>query len=302
MTTFLNVPAGAPADLGPGAIALLGVCNATPYEAGRPSHSANAPAAMRAASAKFGAWLNHFDFDTGQELGGPGPAVWHDLGDLVGDPGAPADNRAAIKQTVSAILERGATPVVLGGDDSVTIPVLHAYQGHGPLWVVQVDAHIDWREERFGEPMGWSSPMRRASEMAWVDGIVQLGIRGVGSAVRGDVEDARRWGAHIVTAREVFAAGVAPCLAPIPENARVVVTLDCDGLDPAVMPGVVAQAPGGLTYWHIVDMLAALARRSHLVGFNIVELAPERDVGNISALTAARMVMNAIAAIEKSQP
>ena len=220
MTTFLNAPAGAPADLGPGAIALLGVSNATPYEAGRPSHSANAPAAMRAASAKVGAWLDHFDFDTGHELGGLGPAVLHDLGDLVGDPWAPADNRAAIRQTVAAILDRGAVPVVLGGDDSVTIPVLHAYQGHGPLWVVQVDAHIDWRDERFGEPMGWSSPMRRASEMAWVDGIVQLGIRGVGSASRGDVEDARRWGAHIVTAREVFAAGVAPCLAPIPENAR----------------------------------------------------------------------------------
>ena len=100
----------------------------------------------------------------------------------------------------------------------------------------------------------------------------------------------------------MFEAGVTPCLAPIPENARVFVTLDCDGLDPAVMPGVMAQAPGGLTYWHMVDMLAGLARRSRLVGFNIVELAPERDVGNISALTAARMVMNAIAAIEKSQP
>lgn len=222
------------------------------------------------------------------------------MGDIAGDPQAPSENREAIREAVAAILDRGATPVVLGGDDSVPIPVLQAYEAHGPIWVVQVDAHIDWREERFGERMGWSSPMRRASAMGWVEGIVQIGARGVGSALRQDIEDARRWGARIVTARQVFEDGIAPALAGIPQNARVVVSLDFDGLDPAVMPGVMAQVPGGLTYWHIVELFEGLAERTRIVGVDVVELAPQRDLGNISALTAARIVMNAIAAIETS--
>jgi agmatinase len=300
MTTFLGVPSSSITDLHPQAIALLGVLNATPYEAGKPSHSQDAPAAIRAASEKFSNWLDHFDFDTGHELRGRGKATLHDIGDIAGDPQAPSANREAIRKAVATILHSGATPVVLGGDDSVPIPVLQAYEKDGPIWVVQIDAHIDWREERFGERMGWSSPMRRASEMAWVEGIVQIGARGVGSALRQDLEDAERWGARIVTARQVFEDGIAPVLRNIPQNARVVISLDCDGLDPAIMPGVMAQVPGGLTYWHMVELFEGLAERTRIVGMDIVELAPQRDVGNISALTAARLVMNAIAAIEKS--
>jgi agmatinase len=300
MTTFLGVPSSSITDLHPQAIALLGVLNATPYEAGKPSHSQDAPAAIRAASEKFSNWLDHFDFDTGHELRGRGKATLHDIGDIAGDPQAPSANREAIRKAVATILHSGATPVVLGGDDSVPIPVLQAYEEDGPIWVVQIDAHIDWREERFGERMGWSSPMRRASEMAWVEGIVQIGARGVGSALRQDLEDAERWGARIVTARQVFEDGIAPVLRNIPQNARVVISLDCDGLDPAIMPGVMAQVPGGLTYWHMVELFEGLAERTRIVGMDIVELAPQRDVGNISALTAARLVMNAIAAIEKS--
>ena len=300
MATFLGVQSSSITDLHPHAIALLGVLNATPYEAGKPSHSQGGPAAIRAASEKFSNWLDHFDFDTGNELRGLGKATLHDVGDMTGDPRTPTENREAIRKAVAAMLDLGTTPVVLGGDDSVPIPVLQAYEAYGPIWVVQVDAHIDWREERFGERMGWSSPMRRASEMSWVEGIVQIGARGVGSALRQDIEDAKRWGARIVTAREVFQDGIAAALAGIPKNARVVVSLDLDGLDPAVMPGVMAQVPGGLTYWHIVELFEGLAERARIVGVDVVELAPQRDLGNISALTAARIVMNAIAAIERS--
>ena len=297
MTTFLDLPQSTLSDVGSGDIVILGAANATPYQPGKPSHSQDAPAAIRAASARFANWLDHYDFDTGDVLLDRNRTSLRDIGDLETDPQRPEHNRETIRAGVADIRARGATPIILGGDDAVPIPVFQGFADHGPIWIMQIDAHIDWRQERFGEPLGWSSTMRRASEMEWVEGIVQVGARGVGSAFRGDVADARAWGAKLITARQVFTDGVAPALAAIPNGAKVVVSLDCDGLDPSVMPGVMAQVPGGLTYWHVVDMLQGLTGHATIVGCNVVELAPQRDVGNISALTAARIVCNMVAAI-----
>src|SRR6185369_16761038 len=118
------------------------------------------------------------------------------------------------------VLARDAVPVVLGGDDSIPIPVLQAYRDAGPLTVVQVDAHLDWRDEVAGERYGYSSPMRRASEMPWVEQIVQVGMRGVGSARADDVAAAKAWGARIYPAREVHASGVAAVLDAVSAGAR----------------------------------------------------------------------------------
>ena len=213
----------------------------------------------------------------------------------------PRENRDAIEAAVRRVLEAGATPLVLGGDDSVPIPVLAAYEQHGPIWIVQVDAHIDWRDERSGERMGWSSPMRRASEMPWVAGIVQIGARGVGSAQLEDVQAARRWGTRLITARQVHEEGISAALEMIPKGVQTFLTLDCDGLDPCVMPAVTAPVPGGLDYWHVVALLEGLAARSRIAGFDLVELTPEKDVNGISALTAARIVTVAIGAIGRSK-
>ena len=297
MSTFLDLSKSTLDDVEAGDIVILGAANATPYEIGKPSHAQEAPTAIRAASAKFADWLDHYDFDSGDELLDTDRKHLRDIGDLETDPLRPEQNRKAITTGVSAVLARGATPIVLGGDDSVPIPVFQAFADHGPIRIVQIDAHIDWRNDRFGEPMGWSSTMRRASEMGWVDGIVQVGARGIGSAYRSDVEDARRWGAHLITAREIFAKGIAPALEAVPDGSRVVISLDCDGLDPSIMPAVMAQVPGGLNYWHVADILHGLTPRTSIVGCTIVELAPQRDIGNLSALTASRLICNMIAAI-----
>jgi len=301
MPTFLSVPAIVPDQATAGQVVILGAPEATPYETGKPSHSGEAPAAVRSAVARQADWLGHHDFDTGRTVAETHAGQVVDAGDVAGSPGTPAENRAAITAAVGRILANGATPIVLGGDDSVPIPFFTAFKGHGPIWVVQVDAHIDWRHERFGETMGWSSPMRRASEMDWVAGIVQIGIRGIGSAYPEDLRDAEDWGAKIVTAREIHRAGMETALHHIPANARVVLSLDLDGLEPAIMPGVLARAPGGLTYWQIVDLLDGLADTRIIAGCAIVELAPSRDVSGISALTAARIVCNAIDAVQRSK-
>ena len=299
--TFLGVPSGQAAECSAGDIAILGVRECIPYQAGKSSHAAGGASAIRAAMARFSNWQAHHDFDTGGPLIDLADGRIVDLGDLPGDANEPEANRARIAATVGEVLKAGATPVVLGGDDAVPIPVLAAYEAHGPIWIVQIDAHIDWRHERDGERLGWSSNMRRASEMGWVAGIVQVGIRGIGSASPQDVRDAEAWGARLITARSVFEDGLQPVLAAIPQGARCFVALDCDALDPATMPAVAAQLPGGLTYWQVVTLLQGLAVKSELVGVSLVELMPERDIGGLGALTAGRIVSVALAAIHQSR-
>jgi agmatinase len=127
-----------------------------------------------------------------------------------------------------------------------------------------------------------------------------VGLRGVGSARAGEVADAERWGSKIVTARDLHEAGVDAALRHVPAGARCVITVDCDGLDPSVIPAVAAPAPGGMTYWQAVDLIHGVARRARVVGFDLVELAPARDTTGHSALAAARLVCNAIGAIART--
>jgi len=293
--TFAGLPHATLAQ--PGQITVLGIDHATPYEPGKPSHSAGAPAALRAALTGYGRLADHYDFD----IGSLRPDHVVDCGDVPGDPADPPGNRAAITAAVRALLDAGAIPVVLGGDDSVPIPMFHAFEGRGPLTVVQIDAHLDWRDEVRGEKYGWSSPMRRASEMPWIRGMVQVGLRGIGSARAGEVADARAWGSRLVPAADVHRHGIAPVLDLVEADADCLVTLDCDGMDPSILPAVLARSPGGLLYWHVVDLLAGLAGKCRIVGFDLVEFMPARDTTGISALTAARLVCNAIAAIATSQ-
>ena len=301
MSTFLGLPAVRLDAIAPGEIVILGACDATPYAMAEPSHASTAPHAIRLASKRYISWHHHYDFDVGGAMLNTSLPRVVDAGDISTSPTTPRENRAAIEAAVRQVLEAGGTPIVLGGDDSVPIPVFAAYEQHGPIWIVQVDAHIDWRDERSGERMGWSSPMRRASEMPWVAGIVQIGARGVGSAQLEDVQAARRWGTRIITARQVHEEGISVALEMIPEGVQTFLTLDCDGLDPSAMPAVVAPVPGGLGYWHIVALLEGLAARGRIAGFDLVELTPEKDVNAISALTAARIVTLAIGAIGRSK-
>ena len=124
--------------------------------------------------------------------------------------------------------------------------MLQAFEGRGPLTILQIDAHIDWRDEHMDEPFGLSSTMRRASEMAQFERIVQVGARGTGSAWTSDVDDAKTWGAEIVTAETLHNVGAAAALTLIPEGSDIVIALDVDAFDPSVVPGVLARTPGGL--------------------------------------------------------
>ncbi|MET2826443.1 arginase family protein [Mesorhizobium shangrilense] len=293
---FLDFPADLPGGVQP-RIVLFGAPHGSTYPGADPSGFAGAAAAIRAASQGDTQFLDSWDFDLGGPLFESGGPCCVDAGDLPTSALDNAGNRKLIEDKTRAILAAGATPVMIGGDDSVPIPFIAGFADHGPIWILQIDAHIDWRDERYGEPLGYSSTMRRASEMPHVAGIVQAGIRGVGSARPLEVETARRWGAHLVTAREIHAEGIEAALRHIPMGAHVVVTLDCDGLDPSVMPGVAGRAPGGLTYQQAIGLIEGVSQRGSLAGFDLIEFQTSADIDGVTALTAARLLVNAIGRI-----
>lgn len=275
-------------------VAILGAAHGTPYRSGRPSHAANAPGAIRRALGWYSANPEHLDFDTGLPVFGANRVV--DCGDVVGSLVDGAANRAAIREATGAILGAGVVPLLLGGDDSTPIPFLEAFGGVYPdLTVVQIDAHIDWRHQVDGVTHGYSSTMRRASEMAHVRHIVQLGARGPGSARQAELDHARAWGARIFSARDLHRDGVAPALAAVPEGAPVVISLDVDGLDPALVPGVILPAFGGIQYQQALDIIHGVAARGRIVGTTAVEYVPERDSTGSGAQAVARLLSNVIA-------
>ena len=286
---FLGVPAIASDQAPSGAVVVIGIPGATPY-ASAGAYCAAAPAAIRAAVAGYAGNISHYDFDLGGPILSPGK-VLVDAGDLPFDPLDFPGNRSRIRETFTSLISRGIAPIVLGGDDSVQIPILEAFSSHGPLTILQIDAHIDWRDEVQGERHGLSSTMRRASEMGGVKTIVQVGARAIGSARPSDVEDARRHGVRLFDMRAVRAHGILPVAEAVPKDGPVVVCLDVDGLDPSVVPGVIGSAPGGLTYGQVADLLIAVAARAPIIGLNVVELVPENDVNGAGALVAARLAI-----------
>lgn len=304
-TTFLRLPAFG--DSRPGEphpdVAILGIPFGVPYPSpGHTAGCADAPAAIRARSRRLANFADHHDFDLDAPmLVGSPPLRVVDAGDVDGTPEDGPGNAVRAESTVRSLLSAGAVPIVLGGDDSVPIPVLRAYADGGPLTVLQVDAHLDFRDEVGGVRDGYSSPMRRAAEMAHVERIVQVGLRGVGSARTSDVADARAAGNLLITARQLRDRGVESVLGELPRGGPVFIAFDLDGLDPSVAPAVSGISPGGLSYDEAGDLLGGVAERCRVVGAAFTELVPALDLNGVSALVVVRLVMRLLAGIDRNR-
>ena len=219
-----------------------------------------------------------------------------DCGDVRADVRDPSGHVLRAEQAVRRILAAGALPVVLGGDHAVPIPVLRAFAGQPPVTLVQIDQHIDWRDEVNGVRDGLSSPMRRASEMPHVGEIFQIGLRATGSARQEEVDAALAYGAHLVTAYELHDVGMEAVLARIPDGGCYYVTIDMDGMDPSCAPGVAAPCPGGVGFVQARALLRGLVGKGCVVGLDVVEITPRTDVNALTCITAGRLIANLLGA------
>jgi agmatinase len=296
---FLGLPACADLAALDAQIAIIGAGCATPYKSVGP-YCAEAPAAIRAAMAHYSATTSHHDFDLGGPLLGNAGIKAVDCGDLPFDEADAPGNRDRIRGAVSTILDRGATPIVLGGDDSIPIPLFQAFEGRGRFTILQIDAHIDFRDEVDGERWGLSSTMRRASEMGCIERIIEVGQRAVGSARPSDYEAALAAGVKFVSAHALHAKGIGEVLDLVPKGSHLLVTLDCDALDPSVMPAVIGRAPGGLTYWQVIELIEGASQRGRIAAFDIVEFMPAQDLGGLGALTAGRIVAHVLGLVARA--
>jgi len=293
--TFMGFPLCTQLDKLEADIAILGIPYGIPYGPDEIANDqSNAPSAVRRKSVQLSDGLDHWDFDIGGPLIDDRNIRVVDCGDIPVNPDDIKAHYQIAEKAVRTILERGAYPVIIGGDHGVPIPVFRALEVRGSVTLIHVDAHIDWRDEVNGVHEGYSSPVRRASELPHIEGIFQIGMRAQGSARAKEVADAMAYGADITTAYKVHENGISAVLERIPDNKRYYLSIDADGLDPTVMPAVAGPAPGGLLFHQVRTLIHGLVRKGRLVGMDIVEITPCRDVNGITALTAGQLILNFI--------
>ncbi len=260
-----------------GQVALLGV----PWDA----HSsflrgpALAPRQIRAA---LHSGAMNLCAENGYDLGAD--ARWHDLGDLAIPAGDEAA-LAAITGTASAVLRRGGRLLALGGDHAVSFPLLRAYgEAHPELTVLHLDAHPDLYDALDGDRLSHACPFTRALEEGRIARLVQVGIRTLNPHQR---EQARRFGVEVIEMRD-WRPGMDLRLA-----GPLYLSLDLDALDPAFAPGVSHHEPGGFTTREVLGIIQSLP--VPLVGADLVEFNPVRDLIGITAALAAKLVKEILA-------
>jgi agmatinase len=246
--------------------------------------AAAAPAAIRAALASD---HGNMAAENGLEIGSD--VLLEDLGDL---PLTEGDGDAAlIRAAFAAAARDAAVPIGLGGDHMVSFPAVAGLsEVYGSLEILHFDAHTDLYDDLEGDPLSHASPFARIMEGGHARRLVQVGIRTLNRHTR---EQAERFGVEVVEMRNFAADAV-----PIP-GAPLYISIDLDGFDPAFAPGVSHHEPGGLSVRNVLNVLNRV--RTPIVGADIVELNPSRDLNGVTATVAAKLVKELAALTQESR-
>ncbi len=280
-------------------IAILGMPYGMAYTPkGYANDQTNAPAAIRQLTDRIVRAPHHYDFDIdGPLLQGRSDIRFVDCGDVLPSLNHPREHYEKCEAAIDLMLAGGALPIILGGDHGITTPVLRGYQRHGPITLVHIDAHLDWRQEVNGVTEGLSSPIRRASEMGHVEDIIQIGLRAQGSGRPEDFQAAKDHGATLISAYELHDVGMQAVLDRIPSGRNYYLSIDADGLDPTIMPAVDGPAPGGMSFVQARQLIHGLVRKGRVRGMDIVEIQPSKDNASmLTCVTAGRLIVNLIGA------
>ena len=289
--TFARAPMVQPGDDWRADVAVLGI----PFDIAlgfRPG-ARFAPRALREASLRSVPPFTGLDGVT--RLAG---VTFADAGDVVLPSLEPELARQRISAAAELVRDRCSLPVFLGGDHSVTYPILRAFAGVPDLHVVQLDAHLDFTDTRNDTRFSNSSPFRRAcEEMENLVHITTIGLRGL----RFDPEAvaAARARGHALIPMTDVAGDLTHVLERLPRGKNVYLSVDVDGFDPGVIPGTSSPEPDGLTYAQGMTILAETARHNTIVGLDVVELAPNLDPTGRSELLMARLIMETLCAVDE---
>lgn len=227
-----------------------------------------------------------------------------DVGDVDVNPVNIEDTYSRVEQAVGEILDAEVIPVCVGGDHSLSLPILRAVAArHGPVGMVHVDSHQDMWEEYFGNKYFHGTPFRRAIEEKLLDTrrVVQIGIRGPVYAET-DFDFGRKHGVRTLTAEQVAHEGLAWVREQILTLRRgpVYVSFDIDGVDPAFAPGTGTPEVGGLTSREALELVRALVG-VQLVGADVVEVSPPYDHAGITSILAANILFEMLSVIAATQ-
>ena len=209
-----------------------------------------------------------------------GPDRFFDAGDVGEEPGREADTPARIEAAIGHLLDEGHAPISLGGDHSITYPILRAFaKRHPRLSILHFDAHPDIYDEFEGNRLSHACPFARIMEERLAQRLVQVGIRCANAHQRAQ---AQRFGVEMIEMKDFRRA------ASLRFETPVYVSFDLDALDPAFAPGVAHREPGGLSTREAIDVIAAVD--APIVGADVVELNPAQDVSGMTAMVAAKLV------------
>jgi len=202
-----------------------------------------------------------------------------------------------IKFGVKKILASQAIPVIIGGDHSINIPCIDAFEDQDSIHLIQIDAHLDFVDERHGVKYGHGNPIRRAAEKSYVSGITQIGIRNVSSTSKEGYIDAKKMGSKIFSVRQLRSIGIKKILEEIPKNKRYYITIDIDAFDPSIASGTGTPSHGGFYYYEVLELLDGIINQGNVVGIDLVEVAPDYDLTNSTSTLAAQLLLNTIGRI-----
>ncbi len=225
-----------------------------------------------------------------------------DIGDVNIMPADFMPNFDRITETVKKILAKKSLPVVLGGDHSITFPVLRGYEGiQEKIHIIHFDSHLDFSDGGGFVRFAHGNPLRRSIELSWISGLTSLGIRGLSRNTR-TFEEGQRMGVQVIPALKMLRMGIKEAIASIPRAPNYYITFDVDVIDPSLLTGTGTPVPGGFTYYQAKEALQEIAKKGgKIVGYEFVEVDPEYEVFETSSRMSARLMMDFLGAIFKHQ-
>lgn len=228
-----------------------------------------------------------------------------DIGDIATNPFDLLDSVARIEAAYNDILGHGAIPLGLGGDHTLSLPVLRAMaKAHGPVGLIHVDAHADINPDMFGEKVAHGTPFRRAVEEGLLDcnRVVQIGLRGTGYS-DADFDWPREQGFRVVQAEECWHKSLTPLMEEVRDQlgqGPVYISFDIDSLDPSFAPGTGTLEIGGLITHQGMEIIRGAAGLN-IVGCDLVEVSPPYDMQGATALVAANLLYEMLCVLPKAQ-